>query len=112
MVSFVTPKVRKKPESTDLVDAVVMLRPHADDRVPTPSESRVIVSSVLQQATQETGLKPAASTVFANMNSFSVRAASEFVDAIARSASVAEVVPNEQPSLLIAPVKRRSVKIE
>lgn len=96
----------------DLVDAVVMLRPHADNRLPTPSESKQIASSVLRHATQETGLEPASSTIFENMNSFCVRAASEFVDAIARSASVAEVVPNEQAPLLIAPVKRRSVKIE
>ena len=96
----------------DFVDAVVMLRSPADGTTPASAQSKALATSVLSKAAIETGLSPDQSTVFENLHSFSVRAPKRFVDALARSDDVAQVVPNTMPrSALIEPVKKTTVKL-
>ena len=94
-----------------LVDVVVVLRPPSDDSAPTPAQSKKIAAAVLRNASRETGLTPAASTIFENLHSFSVRATTPFVDALARSAEVAEVLSNSDTPELIQPVKKSRVHL-
>lgn len=91
-----------------LVEAVVVLRPLDDDSLPSPAQSKKMASAVLRSATEKTGLKPSASSVFEHLNSFSVRASTEFIEAVARCKEVAQVLPNDAAvPELIAPVRKR-----
>ncbi|CAN7395837.1 hypothetical protein LJR289_002382 [Pseudoduganella sp. LjRoot289] len=91
-----------------LVEAVVVLRPLAGDSLPSPAQSKKMASAVLHSATEKTGLQPASSSIFENLHSFSVRASTEFIDALARCKEVAQVLPNDAAAPeLIAPVRKR-----
>lgn len=95
-----------------LLEAVVMLHPAGQDRPPTPDQCQQLANHVLQCAAQESGQQASTATVFEHLNSFSVRAPSEFIDAIARSKEVMQVMTNEAdcPSL-VAPVNQRSIEL-
>ena len=97
---------------SELVEAVVMLRIPADGSVPAPAQSREMATSALSKAASESGTSPQASTVFANLHSFSVRASRQFVQALKHDDNVARVLPNaaSQPAL-IEPVGEQPVKL-
>ncbi|MET0266370.1 MAG: hypothetical protein ABW202_12195 [Duganella sp.] len=95
-----------------LLDAVVMLHPADKDQLPTPDQCQQLANHVLQCAAQDSGQQASASTVFEHLNSFSVRAPSQFIDAIARSKDVMQVMTNEADSpSLVAPVSERSIEL-
>jgi hypothetical protein len=95
-----------------VVEAVVMLRAHGNGKLPTPAESTRTAENVLESASVTTGLHPEALTVLANINSFSVRAPRQFVDAISRSNDVESVMDNEGNGIgLIAPMDERPVTL-
>lgn len=95
-----------------LVEAVVILRTHGNGILPTPAESTRTAQSVLERAYATTGLHPEASTVVARINSFSVRAPRQFVDAISRSDDVERVMDNEGNGIgLIAPIEEGPVTL-
>lgn len=107
-----TPPTRQSKTAPAMVEAVVVLRPLDNDSLPSPAQSKKLASTVLRAAAQETGTKPASSSVFENLNSFSVRASAEFIDALARCKEVAQVLPNDvEVPELIAPVAKRSVTL-
>jgi zona occludens toxin (predicted ATPase) len=109
----ILPSSRQKVASmtSPLVDVVVVLRRPSDDSVPTPAQSKKIATAVLRNASRETGLTPAASTIFENLHSFSVRATTQFVDALSHSREVDQVLSNSDTPELIRPVKKSRVHI-
>jgi hypothetical protein len=71
-----------------------------------------MAEAALSQAQEATGLLPEAAQVFEQLHSFSVRAPSEFVAALARLDDVAQVMPNNAPQpLLIEPVSKKVFKL-
>ena len=96
-----------------MVDVVVLLRPLSDDVLPTPAQSKKIVTAVLRNASKETGLQPASSAVFEHLNSFSMRASARFIDAVARAQEVAQVLANDiEVPTLIASVRKKAAALK
>jgi hypothetical protein len=105
-----TSSTRGGKTAAPMVEAVVVLRPLDNDSLPSPAQSRKMASTALRNATQETGLQAEASSVFEHLNSFSVRASTEFIDALARCKEVAQVLLNDtEAPELIAPISKRPV---
>ena len=96
-----------------MVEVVVILRPPSQKSGPTPAQSKKMATAILRHASQETGLKPVASTIFENMHSFSVKAAKRYVEALAKSGEVAKILTNnsEVPEL-ISPVEVSRVEFK
>ncbi len=98
--------------TSDLVDAVVLLRSPKDGSVPSAADSRAMATFVLENAARETGLAASASTVFENLHSFSVRAPQRFVEAIEGFEAVKQVLPNVMAgTAVIEPVKKEPVML-
>jgi hypothetical protein len=94
-----------------LCEATVILRPVVGQIVPAPEATRRMAHDVLKQAEAESGVTPQISNILENLHSFTVFAPRKFVEAVANSQNVAQVVYSATESALIQPVGGRVVRL-
>jgi hypothetical protein len=81
------------------LEAVVFLRrPGTGAATPTPEQTESAVARLLRNAERDTGERPAAVSVFRNLNSFALAASPSFIRSLLRDERVASARSNRGPS--------------